>query len=256
MSIHFLIGAILISFSIMIHASVRGPYLVDSKGLVKGSYSRSLCGANDMIPMISSDSELQQMGTPIGIYEADIDGSRGYCTGTLITKDLFLTAQHCAAACNGIKVTFGYLSKKREESFKCKEVVEKGDTSYENDYLIVRLEGNPGVQWGWYDVTAKPVAEGSELLMIHHPKATPMKVSQKNCVLVKEEDYFLKHRCDTQPGSSGSAIFLPNYDKPEETRIVGVHTLGGCDEDEASSNSGPSMRHLVDISPTLKAIAK
>jgi V8-like Glu-specific endopeptidase len=92
--------------------------------------------------------------------------------------------------------------------------------------------------------------------MIHHPQATPMKVSQKNCTLKVEEDNFLNHRCDTQPGSSGSAILLPNYEHPEESRVVGVHTLGGCDDEEESTNSGPSMRHLVEISPTLKSLAK
>ena len=73
---------------------------------------------------------------------------------------------------------------------------------------------------------------------------------------MKEESNFLMHRCDTQPGTSGSAILLPNYDKPEETRIVGVHTLGGCDNTETSTNSGPSMRHLVEVSPTLSSLNK
>ncbi len=244
----------LISFST--EGKVRQPYWVDASGHPKFSDNRSLCGIDDMVPMITESEDLKKMGTPIGIYEATVDGSTGYCTGTLITKDLFLTAEHCAAKCEEIKVTFGFLEEERQEQFFCKEVVEQGDGKYENDYFLIRLEGNPGIQWGWYDVSAKPVPAGSELLMIHHPQATPMKVSQKNCTLKVEEDNFLNHRCDTQPGSSGSAILLPNYEHPEESRVVGVHTLGGCDDEEDSTNSGPSMRHLVEISPTLKSLAK
>ena len=50
--------------------------------------------------------------------------------------------------------------------------------------------------------------------MIHHPLASPMKVSQKGCEFVEEQDGLIKHRCDTQPGSSGSGILLPDYDHP------------------------------------------
>lgn len=249
------IGLFLITTQVA-KAGLGRPFIVDTKGRPLVTEERTLCGADDMVAMVNSSSQLNAMGTPIGIYSATIDGGLGYCTGTLITKDLFLTAEHCAAQCEDIKVTFGYLREGREESFDCKQIVEKGDGNAENDYFIIRLEGNPGVKWGWYDVSAQAVASGSQLLMIHHPKATPMKVSQKNCTLKSEEGGFLMHRCDTQSGSSGSAILLPNFEKPKETRIVGVHTLGGCDEAEESTNSGPSIRHLVEISPTLRAIAK
>jgi hypothetical protein len=232
------------------------PYVLDSHGKPVYKSPRSICGANDMLPMFQQSEDMKEMGTPIGIYEALIDGGTGYCTGTLITKDLFLTAEHCAAECDDIKVTFGYLKDGRQEDFKCKQIIEKGDGKYENDYFIIRLEGNPGVKWGWYNVSAEPLPASSKLLMIHHPQGTPMKVSQENCSLVAEESGFLRHHCDTQPGSSGSAILLPNYQNPEQTRIVGVHTLGGCDDEETASNSGPSMRHLVEVSPTLKSLAK
>ena len=232
------------------------PFMVNSLGKPIYNYARSICGVNKMLPMITESDEMKKMGTPIGIYRANMDGGVGMCTGTLITKDLFLTAQHCEAKCEDIKVTFGYLKESREETFACKEVVEKGNGSEQNDYMLVRLEGNPGTVWGWYDITDKAVAPNTPLLMIHHPGGTPMKVSINDCHMVEEKDNFVEHRCDTQPGSSGSAILLPNFEKPQETRVVGVHTLGGCDATPTSYNSGPSMRHLVSISPLLKSLVK
>ena len=84
-------------------------------------------------------------------------GSTGKCTGTLISKNLFLTAQHCEADCDKLDVTFGYLSRGRAEKFKCKKIIEKGNELYENDYLVFELEGNPGIGWGWYEVSDRPL---------------------------------------------------------------------------------------------------
>jgi hypothetical protein len=95
------------------------PYVLDSHGKPVYKSPRSICGANDMLPMFQQSEDMKEMGTPIGIYEALIDGGTGYCTGTLITKDLFLTAEHCAAECDDIKVTFGYLIDGRVVDFKC-----------------------------------------------------------------------------------------------------------------------------------------
>lgn len=240
----------------MAESKIPQPFKIDTFGHPKNTISRSICGTDDMTPILNASEQLQTMGTPVGIFEASDEMGNSYCSGTFISKDLFLTAGHCSATCKDIKVTFGYLEENRQESFHCSEIVEEANSSNDEDYMIIKLEGNPGVNWGWYGVSAKPVEPKSELLIIHHPKATPMKVSQKDCILVKEESNFLMHRCDTQPGTSGSAILLPNYNNPEETRIVGVHTLGGCDETDTSTNSGPSMRHLVELSPTLNAMAK
>lgn len=231
------------------------PYLVDRDGRPLFPSERSLCGKNDMIAMSGASQKFQELGTPIGIYSVDTGMGIGKCTGTLISKDLFLTAQHCTGECSSIQVTFGYLTDDRQESFKCKEIVEQGDEAYENDYMVVRLQGNPGVQWGWFDLSGRKLAKGHKLLMIHHPEGSPMKIS-KDCPVFEQTSEYINHRCDTNPGSSGSAILDPDFDNPENTRIVGVHTLGGCNDTATSFNSGPSMEHLLTISPLLKSMAK
>lgn len=219
--------------------------------------NRTICDKDDMISIENASDEIKEMSTPIGIW--NINGERkrgGMCTGTLIGKDLFLTAEHCSDECKNITVTFGYWKDgvRKEETFPCRDIVEKGDGKYENDYLIVRLEGNPGVNLGWYTVSSKKLKKNDPLLMIHHPGGSPMKVSQKNCKLYEQTQDFVQHKCDTMPGSSGSAILSPDFTTPSRTRIVGVHTLGGCSSEADSYNSGPSIAHLVNISPALKAL--
>lgn len=211
---------------------------------------RSICGTNDIVWMKDQSDLLKSMGSPIGRYKSEDSGGTSYCTGTLIDKDLFLTAAHCAGNCAGISVEFGYLTQNRVETFRCTEILENGGSELKNDFLILRLEGNPGVGWGWYKVSNEPLQEGQELLMIHHPRATPMKVSQKNCAVVSLTGDMIHHECDTEGGSSGSGILLPDYTNPENTRIVGVHTLGGCGLG-AGTNSGPSMQYLVSVSSLL-----
>ena len=130
------------------------PLIVDKFGKVLSSPSRSICGKDEMVPMTQETIDIKKMGTAIGIWNVQMPGGgTGKCTGTLISKDLFLTAAHCDGDCSGISVTFGYLSDGRQESFQCKEIVEKGtEDSLDKDYLVIRLQGNPGVNWGWYDV--------------------------------------------------------------------------------------------------------
>lgn len=233
------------------------PLIIDQEGKPIASYSRSICGKNDMAAMTDQNDDLKKMGTPIGIFKLRLGNLTGKCTGTLISKDLFLTAKHCEGPCNEISVTFGFLQGGRvEETFSCKEIVEKGNEDYNNDYMIVQLEGSPGVRWGWYEPSAREIPHGQELLMIHHPSGTPMKVSSQNCKVIQCKDGLVEHQCDTEPGSSGSAIFLPDYKTPEKTRIIGVHTLGGCNPTETLYNRGPAMTNLVKHSAILKELAK
>ena len=248
--------AVLSLFTAALGASVAtsAPFYTDGDGV---PLSNTICGEDKMVKMISEPEDFKKMGMPIGIYKLDEGGGAAWCTGTLIAKDLFITARHCYGECSGITVTFGFLgTRKDQETFRCKEIVEKGGDAMSDDYMIVRLEGNPGTAWGWYDMADKELTKGQQLLMIHHPLASPMKVSQKGCEYQDEKDGLIEHRCDTQPGSSGSGILLPDFAHPENTRIIAIHTLGGCNDSPTSSNSGPSIHHLATISPLIKSMLR
>lgn len=209
---------------------------------------RTICGSNDMVDMSAQDEALKQMGRPVGIYR----GGGLACTGTLVSEDLFLTNRHCKVSCSSIKVSFGYLS--RQSVYACKEIVEAGSSASNQDYMLVRLEGNPGKEWGFYRLSARELTSGTPLLMIHHPGANPMKVSQKNCTFSKEASGLLHHRCDTNPGSSGTGVLLPDYENPANSKIVSLHAFGGCDSGSTSTNSGPSIKHLATISSEIRAL--
>lgn len=210
--------------------------------------NRTVCGSNEMEKMIALDENMQKLGHPVGNLKAS-----GSCSGVLISEDLFLSAAHCKTSCSSMKVTFGYLSRQKE-TFACKEIIEAGSGGSNLDYLIIRLEGSPGKTWGWFDMSDKPLTKGQKLLMIHHPSGSPMKVSRKNCAFQKESNGFLQHNCDTEPGSSGGAVLLPDDEHPEKTKVVAVHTLGGCNSSSTSFNSGPSIANLAKKSQLIRSM--
>lgn len=234
-------------------------FQTDAQGKILNA-SRSICGEDTMSDMLEEDEDFQVMGNPVGQYrEKSLLGGVARCTGTLISNDLFLTARHCfQRSCDNIEVAFNFLAARdQQEVFKCSEVVEKGGSSNEDDYMIIRLEGKPGVKWGYYPPAKYEPATRQELMMLHHPAGKPMKVSWDECAVTEIKDNMLHHRCDTEPGSSGSGIFTRSSQDQSLVRIVGVHTLGGCTASgQDSSNSGPKMTHLFELSPTLKELAK
>ncbi len=222
--------------------------------------SRSICGENNMAPVVEQEEELQELGFPIGQYrETSFLGNVARCTGTLISNDLFLTARHCfQSSCDKIKVAFNFLAERdQQEVFNCAEVVEKGGAGNDEDFMIIRLEGKPGVKWGYYPPAKLQAKAKQELVMLHHPSGKPMQISLEECAVNEMKDNMLHHRCDTEPGSSGSAILSFDEQNQQSIRVMGVHTLGGCTSSgEATSNSGPAMSHLLTLSPTLKSLAK
>ncbi len=231
----------------------------DQFGKVENA-SRTICGTNEMRPMIDEDEDMQALGNPIGQYrEKGMFGASAKCTGTLISNDLFLTARHCVSGntCESVQIAFNFLSKRGpEEVFQCAEVVEKGGGSNNDDYAILRLEGKPGVNWGFYPPAAGQATKSQALMMIHHPAGKPMQLSLEKCKVTETKGKMLHHRCDTEPGSSGSAILTRSQDF-NAIRIMGVHTLGGCQKTGTeSSNSGPLMSHLLTLSSTLTELAK
>jgi V8-like Glu-specific endopeptidase len=233
-------------------ATAQAAYFSPSGKLLNPS-NRTICGTNDMVGMEKLSDTYKKMGRPVGLY---MFKDRGACTGALISKDLFLTARHCATTCDRIRVKFGYYPGSKTATYACEEIVEKGGQAENTDYMIVRLAGEPGKTWGWYGVTSRPLPNKLPLLMIHHPSAQPMHVSQKECAVHKEEGGMLHHRCDTMPGSSGSSILLRDSRTFPSLKIIGVHGYGGCSKSGVtSSNSGPSMNQLIKISPTLKSLA-
>lgn len=198
-----------------------------------------------------------------------------WCTGTLISNDLFLSAGHCfdqtgggwsrpvdnttgatiasAEIATNMHVNFNYQVDptgvlRVEQSFPILSLVEYRLGGL--DFSIVRLGGNPGATWGTTPVATTDAATGDMLCIIGHPAGWPKRIEAGPCLNVAGTTITYDD-IDTLGGNSGSGVL-----RASDGRIVGVHTNGGCGPSSPSvgSNSGVRITSIIAQSPTLQAL--
>ncbi|USK32146.1 trypsin-like peptidase domain-containing protein [Bacillus sp. F19] len=202
----------------------------------------------------------------------NVSGVR-WCSGTLISDDLFLTAGHCfdqspggwiVPRINGtndpipsteiatnMHVNFDYQldsigNPKPEQSFNVIGLVEYREGGL--DYAILRLQGNPGQIFGVAQVANVDAAVGDMLCIIQHPNGDRKMIEAGPATAISS--YRIEYNdIDTDGGTSGSGILL----SPNGT-LVGVHTNGGCKTDSTGYNFGVRISYLIEKSLILQKI--
>jgi V8-like Glu-specific endopeptidase len=220
---------------------------------------KSQCGVNwDAQQVEQYNGALGPSQAFVGRHESRV----GYhvdvgCTGTLISDDLFLSAGHCGYAV-GHRVRFDYqnapdgTTARPSREFSVSQVVEQ-ENSANWDYAIVRLNGNPGREFGHANIAAIDPPAGSQVTIIGHPATRPKEIHSATVF-----DYaspvgsnWFRHQIDTVGGNSGSGVL--NADG----QVIGVHTNAGCNTSGSiQGNSAMRMSQLVTRSPTLQALTR
>ena len=233
-------------------------YRLDEARL-QGGDTESLCGKRDLQHVNSYDGRLGVSQTYVKKFKGAVgaltskntaSGSK-YCTGTLIAKDLFLTASHCVSSKTvGHYVAFGYERKAgsttlgTQEFFKITQLVEEG-AKKGIDYAIVRLERDAGSKYGVTGTRAQDPKKDATLAIIQHPSGEPKQIEAgKHQGL--SGNYLRYADIDTLPGSSGSGVL------DADGLLVGVHTNGGCTSGTSGANSGVRLSQVAKVSSIIR----
>ena len=203
----------------------------------------------------------------------NVAGQR-WCTGTLITNNLFLTAGHCFDQTGGgwqrprvngttniiepeeialnMSVEFNFQHDpsgvvRTPTSVQVVELVEYRLGGL--DFAIARLEGSPGVQWGTTGMAPDDGSVGDMMCIIGHPAGQPKRIEAGP--LTSFDGHRVRYNdIDTLGGNSGSGIL-----RESDGCIIGIHTNGGCNAAMTGSNFGVRISHVRNASPTIQSIS-
>ena len=201
-----------------------------------------------------------------------VNGAR-WCSGTLISRNLFLSAGHCFDQTGGgwqrplqngtndvilpqeiatnMHVNFNYQvdpdgNLRTEEKFDVLSLVEYRLGGL--DFAVARLAASPGDTFGWTGVSATDAEEGNMLCIIQHPAGLPKRIEAGEAFHLHDSRIGYDS-IDTLGGSSGSGIL-----KSPEGKIVGVHTNGGCSAAALSHNHGVKITSILGASATVSSL--
>jgi V8-like Glu-specific endopeptidase len=225
--------------------------------------TRSICGKEDNMQNVNDYNGT--LGQPVEFvkkYQAAVgalamgnpdSSSRKFCSGTLISEDLFLTASHCIDSTITSKfAVFNYEKAPGssellpQDHYKIAGVVE--DRINGLDFAVLRIEGKPGQKYGWTPIRPVLPEDGHLLTIIQHPKGK-VKMIESGPKVAGSGVYMGYTDLDTEPGSSGSGVL------DKDGYLVGVHTNGGC-YSGGGANRGVKMTEIVKGSKVIQSLAQ
>lgn len=142
------------------------------------------------------------------------------CSGTLIDKDIILTAGHCyehkGIDCKSYSWVFDYRAMNEKQAvvkvpassvYHCKEVIAvKDQRSTNTDYALIRLDRKVTDRKAANIRLTGEINSRDKLAVIGHPRGVPAKVADQGDVLQINEHYIVSN-LDVYTMNSGSGVF-------------------------------------------------
>ncbi|HEX8264573.1 MAG TPA: serine protease [Pyrinomonadaceae bacterium] len=177
------------------------------------------------------------------------DGGSYVCTGFLISKDLFMTNNHCIKTATEMRsglVDFDFDEDGAPQTgYRFKELIL---TSSDLDFSLLRLAKAVPAERGFFTLLSSKPVENQQLIIIQHPGGEPKKVSRADCIVVtpsidgiSRQLTDFSHKCDTKGGSSGSPVVDSDF------KVVGLHHLGFDTANQVLVNRAVRIGLIIDF---------
>jgi V8-like Glu-specific endopeptidase len=170
------------------------------------------------------------------------DGSSG--TGFLIAGDLLITNNHVLpnrAVAETATAQFNYQQTADGldagvQSFKMRPDL-AFETSVQDDWTAVRMEGEPTKKWGKLELRPAKLAKDDRVNIIQHPGGGYKQLSFFANMVVFVGNNRVQYLTDTLPGSSGAPVFDRHWN------VVAIHHSGGWMLEPGSTSTNTFLRN-------------
>ena len=218
--------------------AIKGPDIEDDvtwKGPDNTSQLEKIIGARStLLPISFLEVGLRKARSVARVVCSD--GSAG--SGFLVDDNLLITnhhvlptktfAQNAVVQFNYQKTAGGLDAPIENFKFAPLDVFE---TSKEDDWTTVRVEGDPNQKWGALKLIRTDPKVRDRVNIIQHPGGGPKQIALYHNVVVFVGSNRLQYLTDTLPGSSGAPVFNSDW------RVVALHHSGGWLRDPGSKQT-------------------
>ena len=224
--------------------------------LPSGPIVGGIVGADDAIDVSSlpDSSPVRIASRSVGRLKIMLQqGVESACTAFLIGKDLALTAGHCSKGVSSAVLELSDAGSTLQYPVQLPPLLEVSAPSA--NFSLLRLSGTPGDRFGSLVLTTEAPKVGEQLAIVYFRGDTTRKLAviAPDCRVLRTEDQFFHHGCDTGAGSSGAPVFTR-----DARYVVGLHygrgRLGGeAARSERHTKSDP-VTSRSQMTPTHKGV--